>query len=271
MKKSLMFVLMASLTSLFLINFNLFASVTDDRIETSAKETYVFKTYLKGDDIKIQSKDGIVILTGTVSEESHKALARETVASLPGVKGVDQKLELKGEVPAAHSDAWLIARVKSTLFFHRNVNASGTEVFAEGGTITLRGEASSKAQKDLTTEYTKDVEGVKDVKNEMTVSAVEMKPGEKSLGDKVGDKVGDVTEWIDDVSITAMVKTTLLYHRSTSALKTGVNTKEGVVTLSGKAKNEAEKDLAAKFVNDVYGVKSVVNNMTIEKSPAKKQ
>ena len=57
---------------------------------------------------------------------------------------------------------------------------------------------------------------------------------------------------------------TLLYHRSTSALDTSVTTKKGVVTLSGKAKNAAEKDLATKLVNDVNGVKSVKNLMTIE-------
>jgi len=33
--------------------------------------------------------------------------------------------------------------------------------------------------------------------------------------------------------------------------------------LSGKAKNAAEKDLATKFANDVNGVKSVNNKMTI--------
>ena len=69
------------------------------RIESSAKKSYVFKNYLKDDDIKIQSKDGAVTLTGTVSEESHKSLARETVAGLPGVKSVDNRLEVKG----AHS------------------------------------------------------------------------------------------------------------------------------------------------------------------------
>ena len=36
--------------------------------------------------------------------------------------------------------------------------------------MTLKGEADNQAQKDLTTEYAKDVDGVKDVKNEMTVS-----------------------------------------------------------------------------------------------------
>ena len=56
---------------------------------------------------------------------------------------------------------------------------------------------------------------------------------------------------------------TLLYHRSTSALKTTVETKEGVVNLGGNAKNAAEKDLATKLVSDVHGVKQVVNNMIV--------
>jgi len=67
------------------------ASKVDDQIISSAKNSYVFKNYLKNDDIKIQSKDGAVTLTGTVSEESHKTLARETVAGLSGVKTVDKR------------------------------------------------------------------------------------------------------------------------------------------------------------------------------------
>jgi osmotically-inducible protein OsmY len=133
--------------------------------------------------------------------------------------------------------------------FHRNVSAM-TEVNTTGGIVTLQGKATSQAQKDLTTEYAKDVEGVKGVKNEMTIG-------------KTGKKKQTVGGKIDDASITAQVKMTLLYHRSTSALNTSVTTKNGVVTLTGKAKNAAEKDLAAKFANDVKGVKSVNNQMTI--------
>ena len=69
---------------------------------------------------------------------------------------------------------------------------------------------------------------------------------------------------IDDASITALVKTTLLYHRSTSALNTKVVTKRGVVTLSGMGGNAAELKLATKVASDVYGVKSVKNLMTIK-------
>jgi osmotically-inducible protein OsmY len=80
---------------------------------------------------------------------------------------------------------------------------------------------------------------------------------------KTSKKKQTVGGKIDDASITAQVKMTLLYHRSTSAINTSVTTKNGVVTLSGKAKNAAEKDLATKFANDVNGVKSVNNKMTI--------
>ena len=251
--------LIATMASTLLVSAPLFASEADDRIEASAKATYVFKTYLQDENIKMQSKDGFVTLTGTVANPSHKSLAGETVAGLPGVTGVENKLEEQGG-PDGKSDAWLITKVKTTLLFHKNVNASGTEVIAQNGTIILRGEATSIAQKDLTTEYAMDVEGVKNVKNEMTAPKTAPQIGNKTMTTPM-NTAGDA---IDDASITALVKTALLYHRSTSGLKTTVATQDGVVTLGGKAKSAAEKDLAGKYASDVQGVKDVINNITAE-------
>ena len=244
-------VMIVAVVALLMTSAPLHASKMDSRIELSAKQSYVFKTYLKDDDIKIQSVDGVVTLTGTVSEESHKSLAQETVAGLPGVETVENRLEIKGAPPTANSDAWIRDKVKVTLLFHRSVSAGTTEVDVKDGIVTLRGDAASQAQKELTTEYAKDVEGVKNVNNEMTVTENSKKT--RTVGEK-----------IDDASITAQVKMTLLYHRSTSALNTKVETKRGVVTLSGKASNTAELDLATKLANDVSGVKGVKNRMAIE-------
>ena len=243
-------VMMVAAVALLALSMPVQASKTDDRIESTAKKSYVFKTYLKGDDIKIASKDGVVTLTGTVADNHNKSLAQETVAGIPDVKSVDNKLVIKGTPPAENSDAWIITKVKATLLYHRSVSGFNTEVNAKDGIVTLKGEAPSQAQKDLTTEYAKDVDGVKGVNNQMTVG-------------KTAKKTRTAGEKIDDASITAQVKMTLLYHRSTSALNTSVTTKRGVVTLTGKAKNAAEKDLAAKYANDVNGVKSVKNLMTI--------
>lgn len=242
--------MIAAATALLAFSNPVLASKADSRIESSVKQSYVFKTYLKDDAIKVDAKDGVVSLTGTVANESHKLLAQETVAVISEVKSVNNQLEIKGDRPAEKSDAWLLTKVKTTLLFHRSVSAK-TEVDVKDGTVTLRGEAANLAQKELTSEYVKDVEGVNNIKNEMTVAGA---PAEKRT---VGDKV-------DDASITAQVKVSLLLHRSTSALKTTVTTKEGVVTVSGKAKNTAEKDLVSKLANDVNGAMDVKNRMTIE-------
>lgn len=227
------------------------AADTDSRIESAAAKSYVFKTYLKDDSIKTDSKDGVVTLTGTVADASQKSLAENTVASLPGVTSVDNQLVINGEQPAEHSDAWITTKVKTALLFHRYVSATGTTVYTKDGIVTLEGEAPSLAAKELTTEYAKDVDNVKEVKNNMTVAAIPAAP-DQTMGDK-----------LDDASITAEVKSSLLSHHSTSALHTTVTTADGVVTVGGVAKNEAEKTLVTKLVTDVNGVNSVINNMTI--------
>jgi osmotically-inducible protein OsmY len=164
---------------------------------------------------------------------------------------VNNQLVVSGEQPAEHSDAWISMKVKSALLFHRNVSATGTTVYTKDGVVTLQGVAASLAEKELTTEYAKDIDNVKEVKNDMTIAATPAVAGE-TMGDK-----------IDDASITAQVKSSLLSHRSTSALHTSVSTTDGVVTVTGIAKNDAEKSLVTKLATDINGVTSVVNNMTI--------
>jgi osmotically-inducible protein OsmY len=251
MKSTCSLALLAVTGALFVTSAPLRAAEMDDRIESSAKKSYVFKTYLKDDAIKTESKNGAVILTGTVAEASHRSLAENTVESLPGVKSVDNQLKVKGDSHAEHSDGWIGVKVKTALWFHRNVRATKTDVNVKDGVVILSGEASSLAQKELTAEYAGDVEGVKSVKNEMTVAKTPAKPDE-TMGEK-----------IDDASITAQVKLSLVSHRSTSAVKTKIQTVDGVVTVSGVAKNAAEKSLVTKLVTDINGVTSVINNMTI--------
>jgi osmotically-inducible protein OsmY len=251
MKKFYPLVLLAATGALFFTSSPLRASDTDDRIVSSVNKTYVFKTYLKDDSIKTECKDGVVTLTGTVADSSQKSLAQDTVEGLPGVKIVYNQLQVSGEQPAEHSDSWIGWKVKSALLFHRNVSATGTTVYVKDGVVTLEGTAPSLASKELTTEYAKDVDNVVSVKNEMTVASAPVTPGENT-----GDK-------IDDASITAQVRATLLAHRSTSALHTSVSTTDGVVTLGGIAKNDAEKTLVTKLASDINGVVSVINNMTI--------
>jgi len=222
----------------------LFATEADDRIESSFKKSYVYKTYLKDEHITINSRNGVVTLSGDVLEEAHKPMAQNTVEALSGVKSVTNNIVIKND----KSDTWLKMKVQTALVFHTKVNARNTDVTVKNGVVTLKGKVNSQAQKELTTEYARDVEGVKEVKNEMT-----MVKSDDTLGEK-----------IDDASITAQVKMTLMMHKSTGVIRTSVTTNNGIVTLSGQAKNDAECDLVTKLAEDVEGVDHVINKMTIE-------
>lgn len=45
-------------------------------------------------NINVEAKDGIVTLTGTVSDEAVKTVIGEKVANVPGVKSVDNRIEV---------------------------------------------------------------------------------------------------------------------------------------------------------------------------------
>ena len=68
--KSIFPLTLAVAVSTLLISGSSLRADTDDRIESSAANSYTFKTTLKNDSIKTESKDGVVTLTG-MSPKNH--------------------------------------------------------------------------------------------------------------------------------------------------------------------------------------------------------
>jgi osmotically-inducible protein OsmY len=155
--------------------------------------------------------------------------------------GSDRMMDKSGK----HPDSWITAKVKSSLLYHTSVSGLKTEVETKDGVVTLRGEAENQAQRELASEYANGIEGVRRVDNQMTIK-------------------GERASMFDDASITAQVKAALMSRRSTSAFQTGVKTRNGIVTLTGTAGNEAEKELAERLARGVSGVKDVDNAMKVE-------
>ncbi len=242
----------AAVATLLIAAAPLRAIESDEAIDASLKQTYVYRTYLKDDIIKIATKDGVVTLTGTVANKANRDLAQDTAECLPGVVSVDNQLDTRAEADAESADSWMSRKIKLALLFHKNVSIANTTVDVKDGVVTLSGEATSMAQKDLTSQYAGDIEGVVAVKNLMTVKETP-EPEERTYGEK-----------IDDASVTALVKSALLTHRSTSAVKTKVATRNGQVMLTGIAENDAEKSLVTKLVSGIQGVTSVKNQMTVK-------
>jgi osmotically-inducible protein OsmY len=235
--------------AMMLVGLPMPAGNQDQGIVATAKESYTFRTHLKNDDIKVACAQGLVTLSGTVANEDHRFLAQETVSDLSGVKRVANQLRLVEAEPAENSDAWLTLKVRAVLVYHKNRSGKEIGVSTEAGVVSLSGTAGSEAQRLLTGDYAKDVEGVRAVANHIVVVPLApRRPGRK----------------IDDPSITGQVKTALLFHKSTHTLAIRVATRDGVVTLRGEAGTGAERDLVTRLAGDIEGAKRVDNCMTIK-------
>ena len=68
---------------------------------------------------------------------------------------------------------------------------------------------------------------------------------------------------VDDASITARVKTTLLNDPQVNATKIDISTSNGVVTMTGSVRSQPERERAIQLAWQVSGVKDVKANLTI--------
>ena len=90
--------------------------------------------------------------------------------------------------------------------------------------------------------------------------------------DRTADKVAAATDRatakaavaVDDASITTKVKSAVFAEPGLKTLQIGVDTKDGVVTLSGTVDTPVMKERAMQIAGHVEGVRSVVDNLAIK-------
>jgi len=228
------------------------AAETDAAIESAIDKTFMVGTHLKDGTIRSESKNGQVILTGTVAHPYHRSLAKDTAEGVAGVRNVDDQLTVAGEIPVRDSDKWLDARANASLLFHRELNPALIILQVKDGTVTMRGYVLNQAQKELAAEYVSYVRGVKLVRDEMTIA------------NKTVLRSQNAAIKMDDASITAQVKSAFRSNGLISDLATEVATVDGVVTVSGRVAKASERSLLTKLATDINGVSRVVNNTTME-------
>ena len=114
--------------------------------------------------------------------------------------------------------------------------------------MQLNGFVDNDKEKAQAETVAKAVSGVKGVKNNLVI---------KQAGQTTGGA-------IDDSTITAKVKSALIDSSDTKADDIKVETRGGVVQLSGYVANEAQKSAATKVAQSVAGVKSVNNSISVK-------
>jgi hyperosmotically inducible protein len=145
-------------------------------------------------------------------------------------------------------DAALLTSVKSALVADPVTEAGEINVDVNRGVVKLAGFVDTPKEKSQAGEVARQVHGVQSVQNDISV-----KSGSETAG-----------EVIDDSILTAKVKAALIESPDTKAHQINVETKEGVVQLSGFVDNSAAKTAASSVAKSVTGVKDVKNELSVK-------
>lgn len=145
-------------------------------------------------------------------------------------------------------DAALLTSVKSALASDPITEAREINVDVNRGIVKLSGFVDSSKEQAQAVQVARSVEGVKEVQNDIAVQ-------------KKNESTGDA---IDDSILTAKVKTALITSPDTKAHQINVETKQGVVQMSGFVDSAAAKAAATSVAKSVTGVKDVKNELSVK-------
>jgi hyperosmotically inducible periplasmic protein len=159
----------------------------------------------------------------------------------------------------AATDTGITTAVKAKFAADDTVKASQIDVTTQDGIVTLTGNVDSENAKNKAIELARATKGVKNVVDMISAQTA------SGSGD-APDPNRTIGETVTDTGITMSVKTKLLEDELVKGLAIDVDTRDGVVYLTGKVRSEAEKEKAIQLAKDTNGVKDVQANLTLEKS-----
>ena len=175
-------------------------------------------------------------------------------------------------VACGQTDAGITTAVKSKLAADDTVKAYAIDVDTSNRVVTLSGEVQTSIAKEQALKLARDTDGVRDVVDKLQVNETAATSGTlddqaKAKGSEAGrrtaeaaDKAGAV---VTDAALTSAVKAKLLADPDVSGLKIDVDTTNGVVTLTGDVRTQAEATEAERLARTTEGVRDVVSKLRV--------
>jgi len=138
------------------------------------------------------------------------------------------------------------------------LRANDLHVQVDNGKAVLTGIVEDDVNRDLAKQIALGVKGIKKVENNITIKE-DYTPAKNDANERSYGQV------IDDASITAAVKSKLLWGKNTKGFSTNVDTLSGRVSLHGTVEDGASKELAGRIAKNTHGVRSVDNQLLVKK------
>ncbi|NEG80007.1 molecular chaperone OsmY [Pantoea agglomerans] len=147
----------------------------DSGITAKAKAALVDDDAIKSTDISVKTHSGVVTLSGFVSSQDQAEKAVAVVQKIEGVKSVSDKLHVRDSKASSMKgyagDTATTSEIKAKLLADDIVPSRNVKVETTDGVVQLSGQVANQAQSDRAESIAKAIEGVKSVKNDLTVKS----------------------------------------------------------------------------------------------------
>lgn len=152
------------------------------------------------------------------------------------------------------ADSTTKLKVKLALLEKLGTDSLHVEVDANEGDLILRGMVDKRETAELATSVSKSVSGVKSVKNEIVLEAMEANPS------KAARIAGEAEAEVKDSMLATKIRIALVDKMGADGFKIGTVAANGVVTLRfGSEFAVARRNQASKIAKDVVGVHKVIS------------
>ena len=146
--------------------------IDDTVVTTKVKSALLGDQDIKGFDIKVETRKGMVLLSGFVDNQFQMDRAISVARAVEGVKGTESGMTLrdgKATVGNKVDDSIVTTRVKSALLSDSGVKSADIAVVTSKGEVQLSGFVDNQAQIDRALVVARGVEGAQGVVNELSI------------------------------------------------------------------------------------------------------
>lgn len=145
----------------------------DDSVVTArVKSALLADPSVRGLEIKVETRKGLVLLSGFVDSQARIDNAIALTRKVEGVRDVENGMTLKvGKATVGNKidDGIVTAKVKSALLADPGVKSFDIAVATRKGEVQLSGFVDNQAQIDRAIEIARGIEGVQNINNEMSI------------------------------------------------------------------------------------------------------
>lgn len=148
-------------------------AVNDSALTAKVKSALATGTGVQARDIEVETRDGVVQLSGFVDSEGARSAAVMRARSVGGVAEVRNDLSVRDDDRPAQQpvpDTVIASRVRSTLGNARLDEESDVNVEVSAGVVQLSGFVTSIEEKTRAADAASAVPGVRDVENNIALT-----------------------------------------------------------------------------------------------------